>query len=192
MTRGQGYYRVLLLASARSPNAVVRSNGAGCPQGIAEGGAQHPVCWGMAWVEELEEKHGAPGVKQQLATVRMLFDWLITGQVVPTNPAAAVRGPKYVVTTGKTPVLDGSEWRRLLNAIPTETVRDLRDRALIGTLTYSFARVGAALKLKVEDLRPNGTGWQIHLHEKGEGAQDALPSRVIGNAARLCCRGQHR
>jgi site-specific recombinase XerD len=126
------------------------------------------------WVEELQEKHGAPGVKQQLAAVRMLFDWLITGQVVPTNPAAAVRGPKYVVTTGKTPVLDGSQWRRLLDAIPTETVRDLRDRALIGTLTYSFARVGAALKLKVEDLRPAGTGWQIHLHEKG-GKEHTMP-----------------
>jgi site-specific recombinase XerD len=126
------------------------------------------------WVEELQEKHGAPGVKQQLAAVRMLFDWLITGQIVPTNPAAAVRGPKYVVTTGKTPVLDGSEWRRLLAAIPTETVRDLRDRALIGTLTYSFARVGAALKLKVEDLRPAGTGWQIHLHEKG-GKEHKMP-----------------
>jgi hypothetical protein len=145
------------------------------------------------WVEELQEKHGAPGVKQQLAAVRMLFDWLITGQVVPTNPAAAVRGPKYVVTTGKTSVLDGTEWRKLLAAIPTETVRDLRDRALIGTLTYSFARVGAALKLKVEDLRPNGTGWQIHLaRERRQGTQDALPSRVIGNAARLCCRRGHR
>jgi site-specific recombinase XerD len=126
------------------------------------------------WVEELQEKHGAPGVKQQLAAVRMLFNWLITGQVVPTNPAAAVRGPKYVVTTGKTPVLDGSEWRRLLDAIPTETVRDLRDRALIGTLTYSFARVGAALKLKVEDLRSHGTGWQLFLHEKG-GKEHKMP-----------------
>jgi integrase len=94
--------------------------------------------------------------------------------VVPTNPAAAVRGPKYVVTTGKTPVLDGTEWRKLLAAIPTETVRDLRDRALIGTLTYSFARIGAALKLKVEDLRPAGTGWQIHLHEKG-GKEHKMP-----------------
>jgi site-specific recombinase XerD len=126
------------------------------------------------WVEELQEKHGAPGVKQQLAAVRMLFDWLITGQIVPTNPAAAVRGPKYVVTTGKTPVLDGSEWRKLLNAIPTDTVRDLRDRALIATLTYSFARVGAALKMKVEDLRPVVTGWQIHLHEKG-GKEHKMP-----------------
>src|SRR6516162_9794743 len=120
-----------------------------------------------AWVKELQEKHGAPGVKQQLAAVRMLFDWLVTGQVVPMNPAAAVRGPKHVVKTGKTPVLEGAEWRKLLDSIPTVTLRDLRDRALIATLTYSFARVTAALKMKVEDLRPRGAGWTIRLHEKG-------------------------
>jgi site-specific recombinase XerD len=111
-----------------------------------------------AWVKELQEKHGAPGVKQQLAAVRMLFDWLITGQVVPMNPAAAVRGPKHVVKTGKTPVLDAEDWCKLIDSIPTETVRDLRDRALIATLTYSFARVTAALTMKVEDLRPQGGG----------------------------------
>lgn len=127
-----------------------------------------------AWVEGLQQDHSAPGVKQQLAAVRMLFDWLITGQIVPTNPAAAVRGPKHVVKTGKTPVLDGTEWRKLLDAIPTETVRDLRDRALISTLTYSFARIGAALKMRVEDLRPKGAGWQIRLHEKG-GKHHAMP-----------------
>ena len=127
-----------------------------------------------AWVEGLQEHHSAPGVKQQLAAVRMLFDWLITGQVVPMNPAAAVRGPKYVVKTGKTPVLDGAEWRKLMDGIPTETVRDLRDRALIATLTYSFARIGAALKMKVEDLRPRGAGWTIRLHEKG-GKHHAMP-----------------
>jgi integrase len=113
-------------------------------------------------------------VKQQLAAVRMLFDWLITGQVVPFNPAAAVRGPKHVVKVGVTPVLEGGEWRKLLDAIPTDTVRDLRDRALIATLTYSFARIGAALKMKVEDLRPRGAGWTIRLHEKG-GKQHAMP-----------------
>ena len=64
-----------------------------------------------AWVKDLQQTHGAPGVKQQLAAVRMLFDWLITGQVIPMNPAAAVRGPKHVVKTGKTPVLEGEEWR---------------------------------------------------------------------------------
>jgi site-specific recombinase XerD len=120
-----------------------------------------------AWVEQLQEKHGAPGVKQQLAAVRMLFDWLITGQVVPINPAAAVRGPKHVVKTGKTPLLDADEWRKLMDSIPTDTVRDLRDRALIATLTYSFARIGAALKMKVEDLQPKGSAWRLRLHEKG-------------------------
>jgi site-specific recombinase XerD len=120
-----------------------------------------------AWVEQLQETHSAPGVKQQLAAVRMLFDWLIIGQVVPANPASAVRGPRYVVKTGKTPVLDAVEWRKLINSIPTETVRDLRDRALICTLTYSFARIMAALKMKVDDLRPQGAGYRLRLHEKG-------------------------
>ncbi len=127
-----------------------------------------------AWVEGLQQYHSAPGVKQQLAAVRMLFDWLITGQVVPMNPAAAVRGPKHVVKVGKTPVLDGAEWRRLVDTIPIDTVRDLRDRALIATLTYSFARIGAALKMRVEDLRPRGAGWVVRLHEKG-GKHHAMP-----------------
>ena len=127
-----------------------------------------------AYVEGLQAAHTAPTVKQQLAAVRMLFDWLVTGQVVPINPTAAVRGPKHVVKTGKTPVLEAADWRKLLNSIPTKTVRDLRDRALIATLTYSFARIGAALKMKVEDLRPKGAGWQIRLHEKG-GKHHTLP-----------------
>jgi site-specific recombinase XerC len=78
-------------------------------------------------VKDLQQTHGAPGVKQQLAAVRMLFDWLITGQIVPMNPAAAVRGPKHVVKTGKTPVLEGDKWRKLLASLPTATLRDLRD-----------------------------------------------------------------
>ena len=126
------------------------------------------------YIETLQQTHAAPGVKQQLAAVRMLFDWLITGQVVPTNPASAVRGPKHVVKTGKTPVLEGTEWRRLIDAIPTDTVRDLRDRALIATLTYGFARIGAALKMRVEDLQAKGSGWLIRLHEKG-GKQHMMP-----------------
>jgi site-specific recombinase XerD len=127
-----------------------------------------------AWVKQLQENHGAPTVKQQLAAVRMLFDWLVTGQVVSMNPAAAVRGPKHVVKTGKTPVLEAPEWRQLLESIPNVTLRDLRDRALIATLTYSFARISAALKMKVEDLVPRGASWKVRLHEKG-GKEHVMP-----------------
>jgi site-specific recombinase XerD len=77
-----------------------------------------------AYIERLQGEAAAPSVKQELAAIRMLFDWLILGQVLSMNPAAAVLGPTHVVKTGKTPVLDGSEWRWLLDAIPTETVRD--------------------------------------------------------------------
>jgi integrase len=111
---------------------------------------------------------------QALIDGNPVFDWLVTGQVVPTNPASAVRGPKHVVKTGKTPVLEGAEWRTLLDSIPAVTLRDLRDRALIATLTYSFARINAALRMKVEDLRPRGSGWTIRLHEKG-GKHHAMP-----------------
>jgi site-specific recombinase XerD len=130
------------------------------------------------YIEMRQQTHSAPDVKQQLAAVRMLFDWLVIGQVMPTNPAASVRGPKHVVKTGKTPVLEAGEWRKLMDAIPTETVRDLRDRALIATLTYSFARVGAAVKMKVEDLRPRGSAWTIRLQEKG-GKQHAMPCHHV-------------
>ncbi len=126
------------------------------------------------YIEELQAAVQAPSVKQQLAAIRMLFNWLVIGQVVPTNPAAAVRGPKHVVRTGKTPVLEAEAWRELLTSIPTETLRDRRDRALIATLTYSFARITAALKMKVEDLRPRGAGWSVRLHEKG-GKHHTMP-----------------
>jgi integrase len=79
----------------------------------------------------------------------------------------SVRGPKHVVKTGKTAVLDAKEWRKLIDSIPTDTRLDRRDRALIATLTYSFARINAALKMKVGmDLRPKGAGWRLRLHEK--------------------------
>ena len=71
--------------------------------------------------ESMQQKHSAPGVKQQLAAVRMLFDWPITGQVLPTNQAAAVRGPKACGETRQDTGVRGAEWRKLLNSIPAAT-----------------------------------------------------------------------
>jgi integrase/recombinase XerD len=120
-----------------------------------------------AWVKESGESRSRPTVKQHLAAVRMLFDWLVTGQVIPVNPAHAVRGPKHIMKRGKTPVLASDEMRDLLDSIPTTSVLDLRDRALLGTMAYTFARIGAVLSLKVEDYYvQKRRGW-IRLHEKG-------------------------
>jgi site-specific recombinase XerC len=119
------------------------------------------------FVEQLGRELAAPSVKQHLAAVRMLYDWLVIGQVVPMNPAASVRGPKHVVKTGRTPIPATDEARALLESIPTDSLVGLRDRAAIGTLLYTFARVGAATTLRVEDYFPQGKRWWVRLHEKG-------------------------
>ena len=109
----------------------------------------------------------AASVKQSLAALRMLFDWLVVHQVVPANPAAVVRGPRLSVSEGSTPALEASDVARILDGIPTDTIVGLRDRALIGLMAYTFARVGAAVAMNVGDFFPQGTGYLVRLREKG-------------------------
>jgi integrase/recombinase XerD len=118
-----------------------------------------------AYIEQLPASK--PTVKQHLSAIRQCFDCLVTGGALKTNPAASVRGPTYVIKKGKTPVLDTAQTRALLEAIETRTIVGLRDRALIGVLVYSFARVSAVIGMRVEDYYPNGKRWWFRLHEKG-------------------------
>ena len=126
------------------------------------------------YIEQLSRARSAPTAKLRLAALRHLFDWMVIGQIVPTNPAAAVRGPRHIVRRGKTPVLDPAEARQLLDAIDTTTFIGLRDRALIGLMVYSFARVGAALAMKVEDVYVQNRRLWVRLHEKG-GKRHEMP-----------------
>ncbi len=119
------------------------------------------------YVEQLTTSLSNPTVKLHLAAIRMLFDWLVTGQVVPVNPAASVRGPKHVVRKGKTPVLTAAEARQLLDSIDCTKIVGLRDRALIGVMVYSFARVSATIGMNVEDCFSQGRRMWFRLHEKG-------------------------
>jgi site-specific recombinase XerD len=194
-----------------------------------------------AYLKELGATIAVPTVKQHLAAIRMLFDWLVVGQVLPFNPASSVRAPKYVVKQGKTPVLTADEARLLLDTIlparatvlavdpgrRTITVKleetgkekvievgddvrllaeekrktfrlsdlmagdrlrliyrngalaalrqnsgqhaliDLRDRALIAVMLFSFARVSAVIGMNVEDYVRKGKRHAFRLHEKG-------------------------
>ena len=135
-----------------------------------------------AYVEGLCQTRSRPTVKQSLAAIKMLFDWLVVGQVMPSNPATSVRGPKHVVKKGITPVLTAKEARELLDSIPVERVIEvdeegreirgpnivgLRDRAIIAVMVYSFARVGAVLSMRVEDYYVEGRRGWFRLHEKG-------------------------
>lgn len=126
------------------------------------------------WIEELTKSHAAPTAKQRLAAVRHLFDWLVTGHVMQTNPAHSVRGPKHSRKRGKTPVLLPEEARQLLDSIPVETLIGKRDRALIGLMIYTFARIGAATNMETRDVYLQNRRLWVRLHEKG-GKQVELP-----------------
>jgi integrase/recombinase XerD len=143
-----------------------------------------------AYVEQLAARRSAPTVKQHLASIKMLFDWLVIGQIIPVNPASSVRGPRHVVKRGKTPVLIAEEARQLLDSIPLKIGQEpkegeedkrlpdlvgLRDRALIGLMVFSFARVSAALDMAVGDYFVEGRKAWFRLHEKG-GKRHEVPA----------------
>ena len=118
----------------------------------------------------------------------------MTGQVVPANPAASVRGPTHVVRTGKTPVLQLAEARLLLDTIDTSTVRGLRDRALLAVMVYSFARVSAVVGMRVEDCYQQGKRWWLRLQpgkrqqaprRPGAGRRGLLPDGDLEHLARV-------
>jgi site-specific recombinase XerD len=119
------------------------------------------------YVESLRDNFAKPTIKQHLAAIRMMLDWLVVGQIIDSNPAHAVRGPKHVVTKGRTPVLNREEARALIASIDTSTLTGLRDRALIAVMIYTFARVGAVLQMNVGDYFSQGRRGWIRLHEKG-------------------------
>src|SRR6266700_1373705 len=125
-----------------------------------------------AWIEASTRELAAPSVKQRLAALRHLFDWLVNGQVVPVNPAHTVRGPRHVVTTGQTPVLDPAEARALLDSIDVSAHSGLRERLMV----YSFARIGAALGMAVEDVYTQNRRLWVRLREKG-GKRHSMPCR---------------
>jgi site-specific recombinase XerD len=128
-----------------------------------------------AYIKSMGGNFEKPTVKQHLAAIRMLFDWLVVGQVVATNPAHAVRGPKHVVKRGKSPVLTAGEARQLLDSIDVSTAVGLRDRALMALMAFSFARVSAAVAMRVEDYFATGKRWWVRLHEKG-GKRHEMPA----------------
>ena len=165
-------------ASIRNPNTraaylVAATRFAGwCEQHRLDLGQIRPLHVG-GYLEQLQSTHSIPSVKQHLAGLRMLFDYLVMGHVLETNPASSVRGPRYSIKKGKTPVLSADEARQLLNSIPTADSRGapllvgLRDRAMIAVMAYTFARVSAMIGMRVEDYFQQGKRWWFRLHEKG-------------------------
>ena len=126
-----------------------------------------------AWLDSMTASGiSAPTVKQRLAGLSGLFESLVCQHVVIRNPCAFVKGPSHIVRKGKTPVLSGDEMLQLLDSIDTTKLIGLRDRAMIGVMAYSFARVSAVTALKVGDVFHQKRRLWLRLHEKGGKVQD--------------------
>ena len=114
-----------------------------------------------------------------MAANRMLCSWLTEEGVLAMNPAREVKTEKFSRTEGKTPAFVEGEVQALLDAIDTFTHVGLRDRALLGTLAYIFARIGAVVKLEVEDYG----FWSAS--EKRAGKKKSFPSKTARSAIRI-------
>lgn len=119
------------------------------------------------YIEELGRQIAAPSVKQHLAAIRMLFDFFVLSQVLPYNPSSSVRGPRMSYQEGKTPVLYEDEANLLFSSIDTSSLKGVRDRAILGVMVYTFARVGALCRMKVGDFEVRGLSAYFRLSEKG-------------------------
>jgi site-specific recombinase XerD len=110
-----------------------------------------------------------------MAAIRMLFSWLTEKGVLAMNPAREVKTERFSRAEGKTPAFVEGEVQKLLGAVETAAHTGLRDRALLGVLAYTFARIGAVVNLKVEDYYPSGKRFLLRFKEKG-GKEKELPA----------------
>jgi site-specific recombinase XerD len=140
---------------------------------------------GVAAIEDIEPLHVAayleamqtagrsiPTQKLQLAAIRMLLDYLVTGGFLAHNPALSVRAPRQSIDKGKTPTLSADEAGELLRSIETDSLIGLRDRALMGMMVFTFARISAAIGVTVSDVYRQKKRLWVRLHEKGGKVHD--------------------
>ena len=127
-----------------------------------------------SWIELQTREMSAPTVKLRLAAIRHLFDWLVTGHVVPLNPAASVRGPSHSVRKGKTPVLNPAEARALLDSIDISTPIGQRDRAQIALMVLQLrADRGGARHAGRGRLHPEPASLGATARERRQSARGA-------------------
>ena len=154
-----------------------------------------PVPWGAFWLGArskgsscgqvtpglagrfIEELPGSdPTRNLALAALRHFFDTLVTRHAVALNPFSSVRGKKHSVVDGKTPELSPGQARALLGSLDLSHTVGLRDRAVLGVLTYTGVRVGAISRLRRGDLQEQETQRVLRFREKG-GKQREIPVR---------------
>ena len=122
----------------------------------------------------------APSISTQrmaLAALRRFFDRLVVRHAVMLNPFDSVQGPPRPGRDGKTAEITPDQVTRLLDSVDCSRPAGVRDRALLGTLAGTGARVGAVARLRMRDLRDYGEYRSLRFAEK-RGKQREIPLRL--------------
>lgn len=135
-----------------------------------------------AYVTEMNREYSARSVRQHLGAIRGLFDHLVAGGVVPMNPASSVRGPQDGPAKTKTraATVQPQEIRLLLDSIDTGDCSGLRDRALIATMAYAFARVSAAVAMDVKDRFERDGHVYLRIHDRHGAYEIPVHANALG------------
>lgn len=142
----------------------------------AQGLQLHNVTPGLAGEYIGQVEGSAPTKNQALAALRHFFDALVQRHAVALNAFASVRGIKHSIVEGKTAEISIEQARKLLHSVKADSVVSLRDRAVLGVLAYTGARIGAVAKLRLMDYRDLGEQRALRFREKG-GKEREIPVR---------------
>jgi len=122
----------------------------------------------IAWRETLENRDlSAPTIRRKLSALSSLFDYLCERNAISGNPVDGVKRPMANSNEGSTPALSDQQARRLLEAPPDDTLKGIRDRAILATLLYHGMRREELCGLRVKDMESR-EGVK-HFRVKGKG-----------------------
>jgi integrase/recombinase XerD len=137
----------------------------------------------IAWRDQLTGRgFGGSTIRHRLASLASLFEYLCEKNAVTHNPVKGVQRPRTESGEGKTPALGDHQARKLLDAPPSDTVRDKRDRAILSTLLFHALRREELCKLRVKDCRHAREGVP-HLRVFGKGGKTRYLPLHPGTAA---------
>ncbi|MCA9468322.1 MAG: tyrosine-type recombinase/integrase [Nitrospira sp.] len=108
----------------------------------------------IAWRESLEKRELSPTtIRRKLSALSSLYEYLCEENAVAGNPVDGVKRPMANGNEGSTPALSDDQVRRLLEAPPEDTLKGIRDRAILATLLYHGMRREEMCGLRVKDIQ---------------------------------------
>lgn len=95
----------------------------------------------IAWRKSLEAKAlGESTIRRKLSALSSLFDELCEKNALPHNPVTSIERPKANNNIGMTPAISDEQAKALIEAPPANTLKGIRDRAILATLAYHGLR----------------------------------------------------